>query len=102
MSRPFATKLYKSKAWQGVRKYILMRDKYLCQKCKIAPAEEVHHIVHLNESNINNPMVALHESGLIALCRDCHFKEHKHKPSDDVGVAYEFDENGYVIESNSK
>ena len=96
MAREFAKKFYKSKQWLKVREYIVRRDGYLCQRCG-DPAEEVHHITHLNESNIHDPKIALHESNLISLCRDCHFKQHKHKPSDDLGEEYVFDENGYAV-----
>lgn len=43
---------------------------------KITPAEEVHHKVWINESNINDPTVTLSYDNLIALCREHHRQEH--------------------------
>ena len=41
------------------------------------PADEVHHKIHLTPENINRPEVALNWRNLIALCKDCHLKEHR-------------------------
>ena len=51
MAREFAKSFYKSPEWARVRKYVLMRDKYKCQKCG-RPADEVHHKEHLSPENI--------------------------------------------------
>ena len=52
----------------------------LCEDCykngKITPAEEVHHIVWLNETNIHDPNITLNWRNLVALCRECHRKRH--------------------------
>ena len=52
----------------------------LCEDCykngKIIPAEEVHHIVWLNETNIHDPNITLNWRNLVALCRECHRKRH--------------------------
>jgi 5-methylcytosine-specific restriction endonuclease McrA len=105
MAREFAKAFYNSKEWQNTRKYILMRDKYLCVKCG-APAEEVHHIKHLSPSNITDTEITMNPENLASLCRDCHFAEHKAdkirgiKQSHnimDCDIQYEFDENGYLV-----
>ena len=53
----------------------------LCERCRakglIVPAEEVHHKIKLTPDNINRPEIALNWSNLIALCKDCHMKEHR-------------------------
>lgn len=45
---------------------------------------------------MNDPMITMHESNLMSVNRDCHFKIHSRKKHD-VDDGYEFDENGYVI-----
>lgn len=106
MARDFAKAFYKSKEWQVVREYALKRDMYLCRKCG-APAEEVHHKIHLNPENISDVSVSLNPDNLICLCRDCHFAEHKEDKAagirrangvTDCDEQYIFDENGYLIE----
>lgn len=110
MAREFAKAFYNSKEWQAVRSFVLMRDKYLCVKCG-CPAEEVHHINHLNESNIYDREVNLNPANLVSLCRNCHFEQHKQdkifgkqqkkkeqmKKMDDEYPFY-FDENGMLQE----
>ena len=76
MSRDFSKPFYNSKEWQNVREGVLMRDKYLCVKCG-APAEEVHHKIHLSPDNINDPNITMNPSNLVSLCKDCHMKIHR-------------------------
>ena len=37
----------------------------------------MHHKIKLTPENINRPEVALNWRNLIALCKDCHLKEHR-------------------------
>jgi 5-methylcytosine-specific restriction endonuclease McrA len=76
MARDFAKSFYKSKEWQAVREYALKRDCYLCVICG-KPAEEVHHIIHLNPQNIYDNSISLNPDNLKSLCRECHFDTHK-------------------------
>ena len=67
----------------------------LCEDClkknKVTPAEEVHHIVELNPTNITDPSITLSFGNLCALCHDCHMKRHhKHEKR------YTIDEYGRV------
>lgn len=102
MARDFSRKFYKSKLWQQQREYILKRDKYLCVKCG-AVAEEVHHIIKLTPENITDNKIAIYENNLISLCRDCHFKEHREdRGISNVVEGYEFDENGFIVQSPHK
>ena len=100
MARDFARSFYDSKEWKRTREYILMRDAYLCRKCG-APAEEVHHIVHLSPENIGDPAVTMNPDNLISLCRDCHFEEHRgdhgRGRQHEAAYPYEFDENGQLV-----
>lgn len=105
MAQEFAKAFYKSKEWQECRAFILMRDRYLCTRCG-APAEEVHHKVHLTPGNIGNVNVTLNPENLTSLCRSCHFEEHKADKArgirkanglTDCGDEYEFDEQGMLV-----
>ena len=107
MAREFAIAFYKSKEWAAVREYVLMRDRYLCQRCR-KPAQEVHHIKHLTPENIWDPNIALNPNNLISLCREDHFKIHQQDKSEgkkkhdkgkhaDCGDGFHFDENGMLV-----
>lgn len=102
MAREFSKSFYNSKEWQQCREYCLKRDNYLCVKCG-APAEEVHHIIHLSPKNMWDINITLNPSNLICLCKDCHFKEHTldkaqgHCKKDNPLPNYIFDENGMVV-----
>ena len=105
MAQEFAKAFYKSKEWQECRGFILMRDKYLCTRCG-APAEEVHHKIHLTPGNIGDVRVTLNPENLTSLCRSCHFEEHKADKArgirkanglTDCGDEYEFDEQGMLV-----
>lgn len=106
MARAFAKLFYKSKEWQEVREGVLMRDLYLCRHCQ-APAEEVHHIVHLTPENIYDVNVSLNPDNLVSLCRSCHFKEHysdKNRSRRKVQIEepqYMFDDDGNMIIADS-
>lgn len=76
MAKDFAKAFYKSKQWQDVRQYVLLRDFNLCVRCGNA-AEEVHHIIRLTPKNIRDPLVALNPDNLESLCHDCHAAEHE-------------------------
>lgn len=75
-----------------------MRDHYSCQICG-ARAEEVHHLVELNEKNIKDKNISLNLSNLQSLCHDCHtritMKEHR-GCEPDSGIDYYFDESGMI------
>ena len=99
MAKSFAKPFYKSKQWQDVRAMALARDNHLCAKCG-APAEEVHHIIHLTEENIHDPMVSMNLNNLQSLCKDCHFKEHLEDKANgmrEIKYEYAFDNNGMLV-----
>ena len=79
--REFAKEFYSSVAWQRTRDAYLKSVSGLCERClasgRIVAAEIVHHKVHLNETNINDPSITLNFDNLEALCRECHGKEHQ-------------------------
>ena len=81
VAREFAKKFYKSKEWLECRAFVVTRDKGLCQEClkkgKYTPGEEVHHIIWLKPTNINDPNITLNPNNLELVCKDCHFAIHK-------------------------
>ena len=80
MSSGNRNQFYKTKAWQACREGYLKSVGGLCERCKakglIVPAEIIHHKIHLNNQNINDPSVTLNFDNLEALCRSCHGEEH--------------------------
>lgn len=99
MYRTYANAFYKSQAWRTLRDSYFKETGGLCEACYeqglIVPGEIVHHKIHLNETNINNPEVALNPKNLELLCRKCHAKEHPevYKSS----KRYRVDEYGKII-----
>lgn len=73
------TNFYKSRKWKRIRKKILRRDNYECQLCKldgtVTKGNTVHHIKHLGAF----PDLALIESNLVTVCKNCHNKLHPEK-----------------------
>ena len=59
-----------SDQWKEKRRLVLERDNFICQVCKIAPAENVHHITY--DSIYKEPL-----NVLLSVCRPCHIKIHK-------------------------
>ena len=59
------------KGFYNVKAYVLHRDRYQCQKCKIKKGKlHVHHIVFRSNGGTNTT------SNLITLCEDCHDRLH--------------------------
>ena len=80
MSKGKQSEFYKTKAWQNCRDGYMRSVGGLCERCLakglIVPAEIIHHKIHLNENNINDPSVALNFANLEAVCRVCHGELH--------------------------
>ncbi len=78
--RDFARGVYKSRQWERARGLCLRLHQGLCVRClergEYTPAEIVHHKVHLDAENVNNPAVAFSQDNLEPLCRRCHAAEH--------------------------
>ena len=73
-----SSKFYSSVAWQKKRKYIIQRDKGLCQHCLqqgiTTIGNEVDHII----STFTNWELRLTDSNLQLLCKRCHIKKTHH------------------------
>ena len=102
MAQEWAKPFYNSHEWAQVREYVMMRDKYTCQKC-YRPAQEVHHKKHLSKDNIWDPSITLNPDNLVALCRDCHFRQHEEDAGRGAAVehGFVFDENGQLVPADS-
>lgn len=79
--KPYARKFYNSKKWKKARAaYVTARvktDGGICERCKVKPGEEVHHIEMITPGNINNPNITLNPKNFMFVCRDCHFAIHR-------------------------
>ena len=103
MARSTLKRFYDSTAWKRQRMHILQRDNFTCtEKGCYATATEVHHIIELNEQNINDINITLNENNLRSLCHDCHTRITKQMKS---GNKYQnvlkeiiFDPDGFPIE----
>lgn len=78
--KPYAEKFYKSPQWKRCRDAYMRSTGGLCEDCykegRIVPAEEVHHIIPINQDNISDPNITLAWANLVALCREHHRKRH--------------------------
>jgi len=74
------SEIYKTKEWQQVRAFVISRAHGLCERCKakgkITKGKEVHHKVHLTDTNKNDWDIAYNPSNLVYLCSSCHNEEH--------------------------
>ncbi len=92
--REFARSFYLSKEWRRARDFVFTRDAGLCVRCG-APGVIVHHRQHLTPENISDPEIALGESNLELLCRDCHALAHAGELPTDGELM--FDDEGNII-----
>lgn len=110
MSYGARRKFYNSKSWENVRKAIWVKQNLLCAKCnkpvyvdgisEYLPKEKrrtgiVHHKIYLDDTNVYDDSIAIDESNLEGICKDCHEKEHHQDQSTRQG--YSFDEEGNLI-----
>ena len=93
MARPLLNAFYCSKEWKNVRLQKMLDAGYRCEKCG-GIAEEVHHKIEITESNVHNLNITLKKENLIALCKECHNKEHKRFKKSQI----KFDEKGNIRE----
>lgn len=70
--------------WPERRKRVLLRDRYLCVRCKakgkLTKAEQVHHIVHRSDGGSND------DANLESLCKDCHGEAHGVRVKPRIGL----------------
>ena len=75
MAKEFAKKFYKSTAWIKSKNSYIKSVHGLCERCE-KPGYIVHHKIHLNPNNINDPEISLNHDNLEYLCLDCHNEHH--------------------------
>ena len=96
--RSIDSKFYKSALWESVRKNYIDSVNGLCENCLAkgiyTPAVHVHHIIHLNEQNVSDPLIAYGFDNLKALCHQCHNEEHFKKQKQNN---YVFDNFGNIV-----
>ena len=104
MSKEFAREFYSSKRWQDVRENYAKEKFYICEKCGKPTGKNeliIHHKIHLNPDNINNPAISLNKNNLQALCRVCHAQAHlkdkKEKPKKKKERTIVFDSDGNIV-----
>ena len=99
MAKAFSDKFYHSKKWKNIRAFVLQRDFYMCQICKIPNSNTVHHIKELTPTNIDNASISINPDNLVTLCNRCHNLIHdKYKYNED-SKRYIFNAEGNVIPS---
>lgn len=67
-------KMRRSSIWKEIRKQILERDRYTCQKC-YNDGNDVHHIIPFRKFTISEKHLSNDPRNLITLCRSCHLSE---------------------------
>ena len=68
---PEAQARLKTPEWDIIRKLVLKRDNYTCQKCGAKKKLDVHHKKPWRINKEDNP------DNLISLCRKCHMREER-------------------------
>lgn len=89
-------KVYRSKRWKDLRKYVILRDKSICYFCGklVSTHATVHHKEELNELNFTDERVAYDPTNLVCCHQDCHNIHHErfgYKKSivnDDLSIDY--------------
>ena len=82
--REFAERFYKSKKWVSTKNAYKKSVGGICERCYsrgvISPGEIVHHKIHIEPWNIDDPSITLSWDNLQLLCRNCHAEVHKASP----------------------
>ena len=83
MARLFAKSFYNSKQWRDTQRVYKQSKFGICERCGQPRGTIVHHKIHLDETNIDNPDITLNFANLELVCIDCHNAEHikKYKPT---------------------
>lgn len=93
MAKVFSKQFYDSALWRRTRKQVLRQSGYTCHDCG-GRATEVHHIIELTPSNIDDWDISINPNNLQPLCWDCHNKTTR--GSADLVDGYVFNEQGQV------
>lgn len=98
MAKVFAKSFYNSKRWKDTQRIYKQMKFGICERCGQPNGTIVHHKIYLDETNINNPDIALNFNNLELLCQDCHNHEHHstHKPTVN---GLRFNSNGELVKN---
>ena len=81
MARSIPHSFYTSKQWIQTQKSYMERASGLCEEClllgRLSSAKIVHHRIHLNLDNYQDPKIAYGFDNLEAVCIDCHNRIHE-------------------------
>ncbi len=81
MAKEFAKAFYHSQAWRDAREAYVSRrqsvDGGMCEACRDALGEEVHHKTWLRPENIHDENVTLNPENFLFLCGECHRRIHE-------------------------
>ena len=76
-------RFYTTRTWRSCRASFLKERGGLCEICLskglIVPAVHVHHKTPITPDNLDDPMITLDHSNLMALCEECHQDQHRIK-----------------------
>lgn len=86
---------YYSNAWRKLSRYIKMIKRGVCEECGLR-GTEVHHIIPINDANVDDQNISLNPDNLQLLCTSCHNAKRK---ADAIREGLTFTENGDVIET---
>ncbi len=100
---PRVEKFYHTTQWRKCRAAFVALNHGKCQICG-KKGNLVHHRIHLNEENVDNPDIALNFDNLELLCKDCHNKIHADHDSgrENKPTLVEFTPDGDVIVREKK
>lgn len=94
--KEYAREFYSSTAWKETRKAYAKSQQGLCEICRakgiLKPGEIVHHKVHIDPKNIEDPNITLSWNNLQLVCREHHAEIH-----DSRKRRYKTDDYGRVI-----
>lgn len=96
MAKVWAKKFYNSKRWKDAQRIYKQMKFGICERCGKPNGTIVHHKIYLDETNINNPDIALNFKNFELLCQDCHNHEHQSTYKPTVN-GLKFNEKGELI-----
>jgi hypothetical protein len=70
--------------WRERSEFILRRAGYICEKCRLRRATEVHHLTYIR-------VFQELPSDWAALCRQCHAEIHWRQPANDNQIQFSFE-----------
>ena len=89
-------RFYNSTAWRQARNLCVVRCRGRCQQCG-KPGKEVHHIIPLDEKNVDDPNISLNQNNLTLLCTSCHNRQRDIEEENDKDYISFTDKNGEFV-----